>query len=204
VAEHSGRRERKKLTTHQLLRSAALRLGAERCLADVTVEEIAEEADVSVRTFYDHFRSKEDAMIGFDAYRVDQLRVALAERPLGESPLDALHTVLRMMLEESSFEWPLRMKVIATNPALLPRMFTSFIIYERAMIEAVAARTGLDADHDLYPAVVTAVAAGALRASLTVWRANGERDDLTEIFDTAFAHVAHGLVEPDPVRERKV
>ena len=173
MAEHSGRRERKKLTTHQLLRSAALRLGAERCLADVTVEEIAEEADVSVRTFYDHFRSKEDAMIGFDAYRVDQLRVALAERPLGESPLDALHTVLRMMLEESSFEWPLRMKVIATNPALLPRMFTSFIVYERAMIEAVAARTGLDPDHDLYPAVVTAVAAGALRASLTVWRANG-------------------------------
>jgi len=204
VAEHSGRRERKKLTTHQLLRSAALRLGAERCLADVTVEEIAEEADVSVRTFYDHFRSKEDAMIGFDAYRVDRLRVALAERPLGESPLDALHTVLRMMLEESSFEWPLRMKVIATNPALLPRMFTSFIVYERAMIEAVAARTGLDPDHDLYPAVVTAVAAGALRASLTVWRANGERDDLTKIFDAAFAHVAHGLVAPDPVREREV
>ena len=203
MAEHSGRRERKKLTTHQLLRSAALRLGAERCLADVTVEEIAEEADVSVRTFYDHFHSKEDAMIGFDAYRVDQLRVALAERPLGESALDALHTVLRMMLEESSFEWPLRMKVIATNPALLPRMFTSFIVYERAMIEAVAARTGLDPDHDLYPAVVTAVAVGALRASLTVWRAGGERDDLTEIFDTAFAHVAHGLVEPDPVRERE-
>jgi hypothetical protein len=108
-----------------------------------------------------------------------------------------------MMLEESSFEWPLRMKVIATNPALLPRMFTSFIVYERAMIEAVAARTGLDPDHDLYPAVVTAVAAGALRASLTVWRARSERDDLTEIFDTAFAHVAHGLVEPDPVRERE-
>ena len=204
MAEHSGRRERKKLTTHQLLRSAALRLGAERCLADVTVEEIAEEADVSVRTFYDHFHSKEDSMIGFDAYRVDQLRVALAERPLGESALDALHTVLRMMLEESSFEWPLRMKVIATNPALLPRMFTSFIVYERAMIEAVAARTGLDPDHDLYPAVVTAVAAGALRASLTVWRANGERDDLTEIFDAAFTHVAHGLVEPGPVREREV
>ena len=81
VADPIGRRERKRLATHHALRVAALRLGAERGIRDVTVEEIATAADVSVRTFYDHFPSTEDAIIGFDAWRVDQLRDALASRP---------------------------------------------------------------------------------------------------------------------------
>jgi AcrR family transcriptional regulator len=198
VEEYPSRRERKKFATHQQLHSAALRLGAERCLANVTVEEIADEADVSVRTFYDHFASKEDAVIGFDALRVAQLREALAARPPGESPLEALHGTLRLLLNESSFEWPMRMKVIATNPELLPRMFNSFMVFERAMIEDVAARTNLNPERDVYPALVVAVATGALRASFTLWRANDERDDLIEIFETAFTHVANGLVAPKP------
>jgi len=196
--EYSGRRERKKLATHLQLHSAALRLGAERILANITVEEIADEADVSVRTFYDHFASKEDAIIGFDAFRVDQLRDVLTSRPPDESPLEALHETLRLLLEESSFEWPLRMKVLKTNPQLLPRMFNSFIVFERAMIEDVAARTNLDPDHDLYPALVAAVTTGALRSTFSVWRANNERGDLASIFKTALDLVANGLVVPNP------
>lgn len=202
MTQQTGRRERKKLATHELLRSAALRLGAERSLAQVTVEQIAEDADVSVRTFYDHFASKEDAMIGFDVFRVNELHDALAARPAAEPPLEALQAILRQLLEETGFEWSLRMKVIAANPALLPRMTTSFIIYERAMKEVVAARTGHDPD-DLYPTLVTAVATAALRASITAWRASDERASLTEIFDTAFVHVARGLVTPDPLHQRE-
>ena len=194
----SGRRERKKLQTHQSLRAAALRLSAERGLHEVTVEEIANEADVSVRTFYAHYPSKEDAIVGFDASRVEQLRLALVERPLDEAPLESLRIVLQRLHEESSEEWPLRMRVLKTNPALVPRMFASFMVFERAMIETIAVRTTTDPTTDLYPALVTAVATAAFRASLGVWRSGGEKRSFNEIFESAFEQVGRGLIAPTP------
>ena len=188
-----GRRERKKSETRRALRTSALRLSAERGFQRVTVEEIAEAADVSVRTFYSYFPSKEDAIVGFDATRVEQLRVALEGRPLDEEPLWSLRSVLSEMLSETSEEWPLRMRVIKADPSLLPRMFSSFAVFERAMIDVIAQRTGVDASLDLYPSLVTAVATGALRASIGVWRSNGEETELADFFESAFEQVAGGL-----------
>ena len=195
-SETGGRRERKRLATHQALRAAALRLSAERGIREVTVEEIASAADVSTRTFYDHFATKDDAVVGFDEWRVERLRSALRARPADESPLEALRAVLGDLLEESRGEWPLRMRAIANEPALLSRLIASFAGYERAMIEVVAERTGLDRDHDPYPALVTAVATGALRASMATWRANGSSADARANFDAAIAAVMAGLVAP--------
>jgi AcrR family transcriptional regulator len=202
VDNQLGRRDRKRLTTHQLLRSAAFRLVAERGLAQVTVEEIADDADVSVRTFYDHFASKEDAIVGFDASRVDRLREALIARPQEEPPLMALRSVLLELLEESGEEWSLRMRVIRSDPALLARMFASFAISERAMIEVIAARTGTDADLDLFPVLITSVATGALRASIAVWRSNNESLALADVFNAAIELVGAGIPLPDLDHDR--
>ena len=191
-----GRRERKKSETHQSIRVAALRLCAERELNEVTVEDIADEADVAVRTFYAHYPSKEDAIVGFDGSRVEQLRLALLERPLDEAPLESLRIVLGRFHDESRDEWPLRMRVLQKNPVLVPRMFASFTVFERAMIDAVAARTDTNATSDLYPALVTAVASAAFRASIGVWRASGDQRSFSEILENAFDHVGRGLVPP--------
>ncbi len=193
VADPIGRRERKRLATHQALRVAALRLGAERGIRDVTVEEIATAADVSVRTFYDHFPSKEDAIIGFDAWRVDQLRDALASRPTDETPLEALRVVMGQLFHESSDEWPLRMHAINAEPALIGRMFVSFITYERALVDVIAERTGLDPERDPYPALVTAVATAAFRVSMTTARASGGVLDPATTFDAAIARLRPAL-----------
>lgn len=195
-SEPVGRRERKKSLTHQQLRAAALRLGAEKGLQKVTVEDIAEAADVSTRTFYDHFSSKEDAIVGFDEERVQQLRDALRQRPLDEQPLDALRVVMRQLLQESSEEWPLRMRIIRFEPTLLSRMFDSFTSVERAMVEVIAERTLRDPDTDLYPVLVTAVATGAFRASVRFWHRSGEATPLATIFDDAFLQVSSGLRAP--------
>ena len=203
-----GRRERKKSATHRQLRSAALRLVAKRGLQKVTVEDIAEAADVSTRTFYDHFASKEDAIVGFDAVRVNQFRTSLRARPPDEQPLRALRAVMRALLDESSEEWPLRMEIIRFDPELLARMFASFASVEQAMIEVIGERTGADPDRDLYPVLVTAVATGAFRASVSSWHRTGEAVPLSKIFDAAFDQVAAGLTVPSttkkPVTSRSV
>jgi AcrR family transcriptional regulator len=195
-----GRRDRKKLATHQMLRSAALRLVAERGLHQVTVEDIAEAADVSVRTFFNHFPSKEDAIVGLDPERVEQLREALAARPAEEEPLAALRAVLCELastMVERSDEWPLRMEVVRATPALLPRMVASFATYERALVEVIASRTGTDPDRDLYPTLTTGVAMSAFRSALALWRSRNGAQPLSKVLDAAFTQVAAGLPAPD-------
>ena len=87
-------RERKKLATRRSLRRAALDLVAERGFAHVTVEDIAEAADVSPRTFFNYFPSKEAALFGADPERIAGLRERVVHTAPGEPALEALRMVL--------------------------------------------------------------------------------------------------------------
>src|SRR6202451_2342973 len=87
-------RERKKLPARGLLRRVALELVAERGLANVTIEDIAEAADISPRTFFNYFPTKEDALFGRDPGRIESLRDRLLELPKEMAPFDAVRTVL--------------------------------------------------------------------------------------------------------------
>src|SRR5215469_14662241 len=80
----AGLRERKKVATRHALGVAAMRLAIERGLDNVLVEDIAESAGVSARTFNNYFASKHEAIcaLGFD--RAMRIGAALRERPFSE------------------------------------------------------------------------------------------------------------------------
>ena len=87
-------RERKKLATRRSLRRIALDLVAERGFAHVTVDDIAEAADVSPRTFFNYFPSKEAALFGTDPDRIAELRQRIVQQAPGEPVLDVLRMVM--------------------------------------------------------------------------------------------------------------
>src|ERR1700761_8440647 len=93
-AHPASLRERKKLATRRLLRKAALHLVAERGMANVTVEDIAAAADVSPRTFFNYFPSKEAVLFGGDPERAAELRERVAACAPGQPALEALRAVL--------------------------------------------------------------------------------------------------------------
>ena len=189
-------RERKKAATRDALQSAALRLAVRDGLDALTVEAIAEAVDVSPRTFFNYFSCKEEALLPSDPGRHDELLRELAVRPSDEPPLAALQAVihgLAVRLQSDQDTSALRMRLVRENPGLLPRHLANFASFERALVEGVAARTGLDPDTDLFPSLAATTAIGVLRSASQLWRQVPTRATLPELVDAAFSSLAAGL-----------
>jgi AcrR family transcriptional regulator len=194
-----GRRERKKLETHRALSTAARELALAKGLDGVTVEDIADAADVSVRTFFNYFSCKEEALVGIDPGVLEELEEALRERPKGEPPLEALRAVLVSGVggvEGAVRRWSLRTELVGRHPALLPRHLAALAEIEAALVAALAARLGSDPARDAFPAVAVAAAMGVMRAAVAWWEDNGRPGSLESAVDTAFARLAAGLPVP--------
>ena len=195
----SGLRQRKKLATRMALHEAALHLVAEHGLDGVSVDDIAARADVSPRTFFNYFSSKDDAVLGLDPEASDRQIERFLARPAPESPLQALRACAREQADEMAGEtelWPLRLKVIDGNPALLARLAAAFGQSERALAEAIAERTSTRVGADAYPTLLAGVAGVATRTALQRWLATDFTTSLPDLVDEAWDALEAGLPAP--------
>jgi len=212
VAEQSGSlRERKKLATRRSLRRAALELVAERGLSNVTVEDIAEAADVSPRTFFNYFPSKEAVLFGGDQDRGAVLRDRVACEAPGAPAIDALRVVLAQDAEAMADEfralggdpahWLCLIKAARADPHVRAAQAAQMAMIERAVGEGVAARLGTDAETDPYPWVLAFAASGVVRAGVAFWASTGGTISLGELIDRALGELAVGLPEDGALRQ---
>jgi AcrR family transcriptional regulator len=167
-----GLRERKKRATRRALHDAALRLALERGLEHLTVEEISAAADVSVRTFFNYFPSKEQAILGDDLFAVDEKEVTALM--LGAaSVLDGLQRVAMAVAAATAprrEQVRMRWQLMERYPTLLPQIFARLEEFDKVLASAVAARTGAAPD-DAYPRLMAAVAGTAMRVAVRRWTA---------------------------------
>src|SRR5262245_35127855 len=94
MSSTAGLRERKKAETRQAVHEAALRLAVEHGLDRVTVEAIADAANISRRTFSNYFDGKEDALLYGDEQFLSSLVRRIREQPPGHSAWRALRGAL--------------------------------------------------------------------------------------------------------------
>jgi AcrR family transcriptional regulator len=99
VTTGPGLRERKKARTRQAISDAAIALFLQRGYEQVSVTEIADAAEVSKRTLFVYFPSKDDLVLHRFADHVDEPARVVHNRRPGEAPLDALHQNLRAALD---------------------------------------------------------------------------------------------------------
>lgn len=96
----SDRRSRKRLANRQAISNAAMRLFRERGFDQVTVDEIAEAADVGRMTVFNHFPRKEDIYFDRDEEGREILREALRRRDSGVAPIEALRLLAHQLVAE--------------------------------------------------------------------------------------------------------
>lgn len=202
----SGLRERKKAKTRDALVREALRLFDERGFDHVTVEEIVERCDVSPRTFFRYFASKEDVLFIERASFRDLLLAALEAQPDDVSPLPALQAAVLAVareFEEHRETLLLRRRIITSTPALSTRAAERHHGWESAII-AELRRTGRDAGlSDLELRLMVAASATALRVATEVWIEHDGRGDLGALLVEALDLLRDGLeatqgVSPEP------
>jgi len=193
-----GRRDRKKQQTRSALMAAALRLVDERGFDRVTVEEISEAADVSPRTFFNYFATKEDALIGDPLVEGAELRERMLAMTPGVPVIGALLLAMGPAIEQIQADrevWMLRLRVIMNNPALLPVLFSRGATTEQEYIETIAARVGVGTDH-VFPALMASVTGAAFRTAMMRWAAVGGTRTLSDFVHEAFGLLAGGLTDP--------
>jgi AcrR family transcriptional regulator len=193
----TGRRERKKAATRRALQEAALRLVTERGFDHVTVEDIADAAVVSTRTFFNYFASKEQAVLGRDPATPESLRRALRDRPAAESPLRSLQVVLGEVAADhagSRSDWLARRRLIRSEPRLLAASTADWIELERTLVEAMSERLGLDPERDLFPALLVSASISAVRVAAL--RSRAVETSLPTLIAEAFSALEAGLDAP--------
>src|SRR3712207_6750355 len=94
-----GLRERKKRAAREAIADTARRLFAERGYDTVTVAEVAAAADVSEKTVFNHFATKEDLAFAGREQRLKRLLADIVERPRGASVLDVFRATTEAMVD---------------------------------------------------------------------------------------------------------
>lgn len=156
------------------LESVALRLFEERGFDEVTVDQIASEARISVRTFYRYFATKEDVLQRRIDRRSEALRVALSRRPADEPPLHSLRVTLGEVVSAEDMELVRRwIAVIAATPSVVKGVIGGIQLKgQRVVAEFLGARLGFPSDA-LEPVVLAAAVGGVLQAAQTRWFFHG-------------------------------
>ncbi|MCZ0991700.1 TetR family transcriptional regulator [Streptomyces diastatochromogenes] len=113
-----GLRESKKLAAWRAIRTAALELFEERGFEAVSVEEIAAAANVSPRTFFNYFASKEAVVFDQDPEQREHWRALMADRPADEPLWDSLTAILVGFNQLLGDRIPLQRRLKDRSPAL--------------------------------------------------------------------------------------
>ncbi|MCF7547855.1 TetR family transcriptional regulator [Pseudonocardia sp. WMMC193] len=200
-----GLRERKKQATRIALSWAAIRLCVERGVDDVRVEDIAAEANVSLRTFRNYFSNKAEAIAARHLDRALQISDELRVRPAGESLWEAITEAVlaRFALGQEDEgdqppgrRWADGVRLMLTEPTLQGEYLKATVAAQAELAAAIAERTGTDVETDVYPHLVAAAVGGAITVASDHWiRANPPVSMATLLRD-AFAQLAAGLPAP--------
>ena len=175
-------RERKKDATRQALHEAVLRLAVERGWDAVTVEAVADQANVSRRTFSNYFANKEEALFHADLQRIERLLSQFRARPRSEPAWRALTVTAASQyadLDEIDPKWMAQMRLVRMHPALLAQQVATQLTLEEELATEIAARSPAADDAEMRARVMAATFLATIRTVVVLWTTQDRNERLS-------------------------
>jgi AcrR family transcriptional regulator len=198
-----ARRERKKRQMRDALIHAALELFEAKGYEHTAIREITDAVDVSERTFFRYFASKEDLALSFIRDRLERFLRALAARPAGEEPLTAVRNAFQDSLREAvpgglAGEVTTNLSVvrlIETSPALLAANLRYIHDHDDELVAVLARREGVDPATDRRPRLLAAMFGSVVVLADREWRETGSArpEALVAAFDAYAGQLSAAL-----------
>lgn len=201
-----SRRERKKKQTREALEAAALRLFRSKGYDRTTIKDITEAVDISPRTFFRYFDSKEAVLFGDWRKNLDLLRELILARPREEPVFIAMYQAA-LELAEADKENESRLMLVKKLAEKSRRIgdYERNIIYpgfERVVTEALALRMGVDPASDPRPRVIAAVSVAAWTTARRIWMESGGKRSISEILSQTFGFLMEPLQESEKTKTK--
>jgi AcrR family transcriptional regulator len=191
-----GLRERKKQRTRELIAASALELFSARGYHTTTVAEIAAAADVSERTVFGYFATKEDILFSDHLALERDLAQALEERVADASALDTLREFVVENVSRLDEQARIRWEIVSHDELLLSHQRMRQAAFGEVIARAIAEELGEKVD-DLRPQLVTAAVIAAFTATYEHrYRARSEsasRAQAVAVIDEAITFLRGGL-----------
>lgn len=177
---HLPLRERKKRRTRRALAETALRLFREQGYEETTLEELVAEVEVSMRTFFRYFSSKEDVAVAAETELWDAWVEEFVRREIPETALEALRDAVLSVLRGMDEEWfdrLLRTRLLAARtPALRERHASASHDAETRLLRELENRLGTDSRTDVRLPLLAEMALSAFRCGGKNWLADQPGD----------------------------
>jgi AcrR family transcriptional regulator len=182
-----GVRETKRRATRQRIAAAALKLFLERGYAATTLDAIAEHSGISRRTFFSHFKSKDDIILFGLEEDSGRLRDEIRKTSPDVAPRDAIRDVMVKRIAQYTTEQMTAIDdLMYSSPSLIARKQQYYAEQEQALFETLCEvwrqperRAGLR--------MIAMMATGAMRIALLAWREQkGPRQPAAKFLSDAF------------------
>lgn len=188
----------RRFRTARKIQASAVALAARHGLPNVTTEEIAREAGISTRTFFNYYPYKEAALMGPPPdYPIDACERFVA----GTGPL---HRDLERLIEAHLSRYQTdrvmigHIHLLATTDPKVGALYSSSVLARRAQMRELLARRLPQTDRRLIEILAAAIV-GATNGATIEWISGG-RDDLIAIAREYLSLIvpAADLLRPDP------
>ena len=181
-----GLRARKRRETRARIAEAGLTLFLQHGFEAVTLDQVAAAADISRRTFFHYFDSKDDILLAWESEAEAAFLQALAAEPAGLSPLETVREGMAKTISRYETDQSIAIdRLLRSSEALCARKQGSYERKERTLFAYLTERWP-DPELRRSLRLVAMLGVAALRLGVEEWSAEDGRRPLVDYFNETF------------------